>query len=391
MSLFLSKKLKTKVLSYFVLSSIFLTSAVLQSADTDTLELKLNIKKGDKFSYQDDADLNLYLDLPPEFLKEMKEDKSVDPMTKKMFVEPIADAIAQKKPLLTIKLSGKDQVEVANVNDAKDRFSLTYSLWLTNLYFQEFVQGNKIVFDSAHPENNSAPAELPLALKDSKNLFPIVFGMVVDPQYRVVELIDLHKAAEKIIDNVSSPFITEDQTKEIKAKINEFAVEANKERQEKFASAFTIYPSKPVKVGDSWITSLSPELENEWNEIQTKDASEDELFAIETGKKVYDKIYKVKITFKSRKDGIATFQIEPANKDDVTVRIIENYAVNISGNLVDAIAEINESNGNVISLKHKTNLAVKFTFDGDLANKKVADPQYALFRIESNSSSVLTK
>lgn len=396
MKLFSSNSFKKQVISCFLLSSLFVSTTFLHgdeasSADASAIDLRLNLKKGDKLTYQDQSDFALYLDVPAEFIKEIKEDPSIDSMTKELYITPTAEAIAQKKPLIVFKTKSKDQLEVSDISESKDRFTLDYSIWITHLLFQEVIQGNKIVYESEVPANNSAPADLPISFKDQKNIFPFVFKAIVDPQYRVIQFIDLSKAVDKFIDNISSPFLTPEVAADIKAKVKELAAEENKKLEATAKDSFSLYPPHPVKVNDSWISSLSTQAEAEWSEALSKESTEDEKAILEMGKKVYDKLFKIKSTLISRKDGIATVKLEMLNKDSVSFDVPGDYKLDITGDLVDGTVDFNEATGAIIAINNKTNFKFKMTYNGDVEKKKKFDPQYIEVRFEGLVSSILMK
>ena len=396
MQLFSSTTFKKQVMSCFLLSAIFLSITVLQGVETavvdaNAIDLKLNVKKGDKLIYQDESDFAVYLDLPADFIKEMKEDPSVDAMTKELYITPAAEAITQKKPIIVFKTKAKDQMDITDVSEAKDHFNIDYSIWITQLFFQESLQGNKISYDAENPANNSVPEDLPLSFKDPKSVFPFTFKAIVDPQYRVVKFIDLSKAAERFVNNISSPFLTAEVASEIVSKVKEFTDEENKELEATAKDVFTFYPPHPMKVNESWVSSLSPQLDAELKQELAEDASEDDKFAKEIGKKLYEKLFKIKSTLVGRKNGIATVKIEMLNSDNVSFEVPGDYKIDVTGNLFDGTVDFNEANGTIVSIKNKTDLKFRMNYTGPAEQKKKFDPQFIELRFNGTVSSNLVK
>lgn len=379
--------IKKSVITYFIFT--LLSAPMLQGAET--VDLKLNVKKGDKQTYISNADFALYVDLPPAFLKEIKADPNIDEMTKKMFVEPAEAVILSKKPIAVFNIDLKDNLEITNVSESKDRISLDYAFWITKFFAEEHLQGNKIVFDAEHPENNFTPPDFPFAFKDPKSVFPIVLKFVLDQKGRLLELVDHNIATDKLIDNISSPMATPDMITGLKNSINEFIVNQNEELKNPENDSYTFYPPGPVKVGDSWTNALSPKVEAEWKQALAENKSEDEKRALEMAKKVYEKIGQIKNTLKSRQNGVATIALEMANKDDVSIAIPGDYKVEILGNLIDGTIEIDEATGTALNSKINTDIGIRLSYTGKPEDRKKTDPEYAELRFKGTSTRNVVK
>lgn len=190
-----------------------------QSGSGDAVDLKLNLQKGKTYTYLMKSDMNIAMDLMG---KPMNTTANID-FGFKMKVEDI---------------------------DAQHNFNMTASY--NAIRFKMSAMGMDLGYDSGNLGDTTKENTM-------NNMFRKVFSSMVgrsfkltmSPKGEVLKVDSLKELVQSMADNIDVP-------DNMKAQMRKQMTESFNEDQVKqgFAQGFSIYPEKPVKVGDSWTKNV---------------------------------------------------------------------------------------------------------------------------------------
>ncbi len=196
-----------------------------KSGNTDAVELKLNLQKGKTYSYAMKTMMNI-------------------------------DMEVMGKPVNTVgNIDFGFKMKVDDI-DAQNNFNITTSY--DAIRFKMNGMGMDMGYDSKNPGDTSKENQMDgMFRKIFSSMLNQHFKIVMSPKGAVLKIEGLKELVESMSANLNVPEAVREQMKK------QMAQSFNEDQlKQSFGQAFSIYPDKPVKVGDSWTKNFDQTVNN---------------------------------------------------------------------------------------------------------------------------------